>query len=611
MQSQLNEGARRLAETVSEGQARLSDRVRSTVPPPIRRLAASPLTQAVVLAAVSIGFIAAWGPFSYNGYVLQLICIYAVATMGLNITAGYSGALSLGQGASFAIGAYVAGVLTASHGWPVWATLPLALLAGLLVGVASGLPAGRLGAIGLAMVSLGLVLVVADMLIQFRSVTGGNSGVSGIDVRLGFDSDPVTSLWVLPIVIVAVAAASYVLHAHYRTARLGRATVAVRDEPIGASALGLSGYITKVSAFAAGSALGALSGALFAYLSAYISPEAFSPSLSILFLVMVVLGGSGSRFGPIVGAALLVIIPLRLDQYPHVNVIVYGTLLVVLMRLRPRGLFTRSAAPAPGVVTTMMETPELETRARRPGDVILRISDLKRSFGGVHALGGVSLDLREGEILGLIGPNGSGKTTLLNVVCGHYAPSGGNILLGGHEVGGLRPALVARRGIARTFQTPKTFPGMSIEEHLALSASPATDDADRIAACRRSALTLLEMCGLDPRDDRVMSSESRTLGHGQLRFLEAAMAIASCPAVLLLDEPAAGLSASEIDGLERVVADVAAAGVAVIIVEHHLDMISRLVDRVVVLDLGTKLWEGPPNELHDDAKVRAAYMGIS
>ncbi|WP_238006842.1 ATP-binding cassette domain-containing protein [Dactylosporangium sp. AC04546] len=573
-----------------------------------------PSLQGLLLTAITMGLLLASGPQSYNGYVIQLICVYAVAALGLNITTGFAGALSLGQGAAFALGAYVTAVLAGTYEWPFWLALLLGAVSGLVAGAVTGFPAGRLGVIGLAMISLGLVLVVNDMLIQFRGVTGGMFGISGIDARVWFKGEPVDSLWVVPAAIAVVTGLCLWLHSRYRLSRLGQATVAVRDEPIGASALGVSGYLTKVAAFAAGSAFAALGGGLFAYLSAYISPDAFSPNLSILFLVMVVLGGSGSRLGPLAGALILVLVPLQLDEYPHVNTIVYGLLLIVLMRLRPRGLFSRSAAPAPKALQAITDAPPApepapEQTRGKPGKPVLEVHDVKRSFGGVYALNGVSFTVHSGEIVGLIGPNGSGKTTLLNVVSGHYPPTSGRVVLDGAELGRQSPEAIARRGIARTFQTPKTFPGMSIEEHLAL-ATQHNADPELQSACRRAVRTLLELGGLDPHDRAAMTRESRAMSHGQLRFLEAATAISGCPRVLLLDEPAAGLSASEIEGFERVVADVAAAGVAVIVVEHHLDMIGRLVDRVVVLDLGTVLWEGPPAELHDVDSVRAAYMGV-
>jgi branched-chain amino acid transport system permease protein len=478
-----------------------------------------------------------------------------------------------------------------------------------------GLPAGRLAALGLAMVSLGTVLVIGDLLVEFDEVTRGHSGISGIAPFLGFNGEGyIGSEWFIPLIIVGFGFLAYWFHARYRTSWFGRATAAVRDESIGASALGISGYVTKVASFAVGSGMGGIAGGLFAYLSAYISPDAFTPALSILFLVMVVLGGLGSQLGPLVGVVLLVIIPLVLAPFPHVNAIVYGSLLVLLMRLRPKGLFSRTAAYAEPLLRTLTRPRRSDAR-KQSGSVDreatgLQAVDVKRSFGGLKALDGVSLSVAPGEILGLIGPNGSGKTTMLNIIGGYYHPSEGAVLLDGEDISKLHPSEIARRGIARTFQTPKTFTGMSIDEHIELAVKwQLTTDHDRVAACRAAAIKLLEYGGLDPENLKIGRRESKYLAHGQLRFLEAAMAVARCPKVLLLDEPAAGLSASEIDRLESVIKELAGAGVSVIIVEHHLDMVSRLVDRIAVLDLGTLLWEGAPEDLHDAEAVRIAYMG--
>lgn len=591
--------------------------VEARLPASVRIVLHSSAAQGVLLGIIAVTVLVLSGPFSYTAYVLLLIAVYLIAVLGLNITIGYSGVLSLGQGASFAVGAYVTGILAANVQWPIWATLPVALLAGLILGILIGLPAGRLAALGLAMISLGTVLVVADMLVQLRDITGGQSGVSGITPTLGFGGEGyIDSMWFVPVLIAILAVVAYWFHGWYRTSPAGRATVAVKDEAIGASAIGVRGYITKVTSFAIGSAMSGIAGGLFAYLSGYIAPDAFSAQLSILFLVMAVLGGLGSRIGPLVGVVILVVVPLALAPYPHVNVIVYGLLLVVLMRLRPRGLFSRTAAHARPVRRTLEA---LRVRAAGPlepatgagGDIVVETRDVARNFGGLKALDGVSLSVRCGEILGLIGPNGSGKTTMLNVIGGYYPPTSGQVALDSEDVSGMRPSEVARRGLARTFQTPKTFDGMSIDEHIELARlrrMPDVDDA-RIEACRAAAEKLLRYGGLDPDDLPSGRRESRYLAHGQLRFLEAAMAVARCPKVLLLDEPAAGLSASEIDGFEEVVKELAESGVAVIIVEHHLEMINRLVDRVAVLDLGKLLWEGNPAEMNSVEAVRVAYMG--
>lgn len=610
-QENLRTGSYAVQDAVNRGLDRVLDRL----PAPLRRVATMPSVQGLLMVAVALTILLVAGPMSYPAYVVLLICVYLVSVYGVNVTIGFSGVLSLGQGAAFAVGAYVAGILAGTYMWPIWLTLPLSLLSGVAIGALVGLPAGRLAALGLAMLSLGTVLVVSDMLVALDDLTQGHGGISGITPFLSFDPNSyVLWEWFVPLLIVGIAFFAFWFHARYRTSRIGRATAAVRDEAIGASALGIGGYLTKVAAFAVGSGLGGLAGALFAYLSVYISPDAFLPSLSILFLVMAVLGGLGSQLGPLVGVVVLVIVPLLLAPYPHVNIIVYGVLLVLLMRLRPRGLFSRTAADADPVKKSLhVEDAPADVSGREASivdEVVLRVEEVRRSFGGLKAVDGVSLQLREGEILGLIGPNGSGKTTVLNIIGGYYRPSSGTVRLGGADISRSRPQESARRGIARTFQTPKTFAGMSIDEHIEIAAQRQLDaPPGRVAACRTAALALLEAGGLRPDDLKLGRRESRFLGHGQLRFLEAAMAVARCPKVLLLDEPAAGLSASEIEALESIVKDVARAGVAVIIVEHHLEMVSRLVDRIVVLDLGRVLWAGHPDDLHDAEAVRAAYMG--
>jgi branched-chain amino acid transport system permease protein len=583
------------------------------MPAPVQRAGRAPVVQAALLAIIALGVIAASRPDSYTTYVVELICVYSVVAFGLNVTVGFSGVLSLGQGAAFAIGAYITGIFSGNYGWPIWLALPLTLVGGLLIGILVGLPAGRLAALGLAMVSLGTVLVLSDMLVQFSQLTGGNSGVANITPSLGFASGYITDVWFIPALIVGSAFAACWFHARYRRSSIGRATAAVRDEAIGSSALGIRGYPTKVAAFAVGSAMGALGGGLFAYLSAYISPDAFDSTLSIQFLVMVVLGGLGSMLGPVIGVIVLVIVPLVLAPYPHVNTIVYGALLIVLVRLRPRGLFSRTAAYAEPVRATLAKLRGGGSKPVRGAEgTTLSVRGLRRTFGGIAALDGVSLEVNRGEILGLIGPNGSGKTTLLNVVSGLYRATDGDVVLDGEDVTRNRPSDIARRGVSRTFQTPKTFEGMSIDEHLELARRRAlASDEAYVDACRAAAEELLRYGGLDPQQDRMGRREAQFLAHGQLRFLEAAVAVARCPKLLLLDEPAAGLSASEIDALEHIVKQLATAGMSVIIVEHHLEMIGRLVDRIVVLDLGKLLWEGRPADLHDDEAVRVAYMGTA
>jgi branched-chain amino acid transport system permease protein len=585
----------------------------------LTRPAANPLIHASLVLALLVLWALSAPAGSYNLYLAQLACIYVIATLGLNIPGGLGGALSLGHGASYALGVYSAGILAANHGWPVWATLPLAVAVGLAAGLLMGAPAGRLGPIALAMVSLGAVLVVGDMILQFDSLTGGTGGLVNIVMRFSWGRQGMASGTAVAVVIFAVGWATYLAHWWYRSSARGRAAIASRDETIGAAASGISTYRVRMETFAIGSAIGALAGALFGYLSLIITPASVSPALSILFLVMVVFGGAGSRLGPVVGAVVLTLVPSWLDSLPHVNTFVYGGLLVFMMLLLPRGIMGggRPSRPHPfgalGTPRPNRTLPELDA-AEGPilgAEPVLVLDGVSRRFGEVAALRDVDFQIRPGEVVGLVGPNGSGKTTLLNVASGMYRASAGTVRLGGHDITRTAPHRIAGQGLARTFQTPKTFPTLSIGEHLAIASSEVAHSTDeRRQEAVDTAAALLRLGGLDIDEPATLGRPVGTLAQGQLRFLEVAMAVLHVPRVLLLDEPAAGLSGGEMEVLERAAKALARQGTAVVIVEHHLDLIRRLVDRVVVLHLGTPLWEGSPEDLDEAEAVRVAYLGI-
>ena len=586
--------------------------------PAVLRPLRHPLVHSTLaLAGVSL-WMSAEGFLSYNTFVAQLVCIYAIATMGLNIPGGYGGALSLGQGAAFALGAYTTAILASKEAWPFWATLPLSVVVGLAFGVALGAPAGRLGVIGLAMVSLGAGLVLTDLILELDDLTGGPAGLANVLPLATFGDDGLSGLatsdWLLSALVLGSAYIAYLAHWWYRVSPRGRALIAIRDNELGAAAIAVSPYWERLLAFGVGSAFGALAGGLFAYQSLFVSPESMTVQLSILLLAMMILGGAASRVGPIIGAAILGVVPLSLDQWPHVNVLVYGSMLILIPLLRPRGILSRSAVAVREPVAEAPGAAELAAAVRPAAGFVLSARGLTKSFGGVHAIENVDLDVRAGEVVGLIGPNGSGKTTLLNVLSGFYSPDGGTVMLQGRDTTGMPVSRAARIGVARTFQTPKVFPDLSLSEHMRLAREhPIAGSTEPMrAAAVTAAARLLRVAGIDVRRADTAAQEARSLSHGQLRFLEVAMAIQRAPSLLLLDEPAAGLSSDEIAGLEEVVSSVAQElGMGVIIVEHHLDLVRSLADAVVVLNVGRVLWQGNPADLERSDLVREAYLGIS
>ena len=539
------------------------------------------------------------GPFNFYTFLITVIMLYSIAVFGLNIPGGMLGQLSLGQGAAFGIGAYVAAVMTTTHGWPMLYTLPFALIIGIVAGLIMGAPAARLDVLGLGMISLGVTLIFGD-LVTGLSFTGGPSGLTVPSISFS-PGGPLLLAGQIFDVVVVVAVLAYLAHWYLRLSNFGRVALAIKVQELGATALGVNAYVYKVAGFALGTGFGALGGALYAYVQGIVSPEAFGPELSILFLLMVILGGAGTRIGPALGIGVVGILPILLARYPDIDVYLYGALLILVMRILPQGLVRRSSAPAPN---WRLATPKLGKSGKAPTGTLIEITEVSRSFGGVKALTRVSLPIAAGAVTAIVGPNGSGKTTLLNAVAGYYPPQEGEIRLLGRRINGLAPYSIARLGVSRTFQVPKVFPVLSVGEHLALAVHYRGTQSN--IEYMQIADKFLRMQGIGPEFE---SRDAGTLASGQLRFLEIAMAILRHPIALLLDEPAAGLSAVEMEHLIDLLRLLASAGLAVVVVEHHLDLVRRAADRVAVMHTGQVLWSGPPSELQRSQAVREAYLG--
>ena len=570
-------------------------------------LFAQPWVHAPSAAAGLLALGVLLGPNSYFGFLITVAVLYAIAALGLNIPAGMLGQLSLGQGGLFAVGAYAAASLSLDRGWPVATTLPAAAALGLVLGAILGLPAARLGSLGIGMVSLGFTLVVTDLSLALNSVTGGPSGRFGIFAPLVPGQLPLKQDSIFYLVI-ATGLATYFVHWWFRTSSIGRASLALRSDELGAAAIGVSASTVKIVGVAVGSSIGALAGSLYAYATTAVSPDAFGISLSILFLLMVLLGGPGTRVGPVIGAGLLSTIPILLAAYPGTNAYVYGLTLILVVRWLPRGIVARTGAPiAKSVAEFRARLSLLGRQSSRPNSeayadmLLLQVQRITRTFRGVRAVADVSFNVGSGEVFALVGPNGSGKTTVLNLISKFYPLTSGEIRLAGQRMLG-GPHRVSRLGVGRTFQVPKLFPDLTVSEHLALALRYRRRGDDRIT---QFVLSFLEAVGIGNR----LGQEVRLLGHGQRRFLEISLAVIRSPILLLMDEPAAGLSASEMETLVELIANLARIGLAVVIVEHHLDMVRTVASKVGVMNVGLLIWTGLPTDLDKREEVREAYLG--
>ncbi|MEV4672933.1 branched-chain amino acid ABC transporter ATP-binding protein/permease [Actinomadura sp. NPDC049382] len=564
-------------------------------------------------------------------YLATTAAIYVVVGTGLNIMFGYTGQVSLGQGALVAVGAYTTGVLMADHGWTFWGAAPAAVLVTTVAGTLMALPAFRLSSWYIALVTLGAAMAARSLLVEFEGLTGGWSGLVGIP-RPAIGSWELAERDVLWLVI-AVNAVLFVMVRNIVDSRLGRGMMAVRDAPEMARSVGVGPARAKLFAFACGGATAGLGGALLAVHHGLVTPDDFTLDFSILFLLVVIIGGAARLAGPIIGTLLFFALPELLTGLAEWRGLIYGAALLALMVYAPQGiagawdkLLARYRKARPPAATPRTESeaeaePEAEGTAEvgppRGAPLGVELSGVRKSFGGVHALRGVDLTIEPGKVHAIVGPNGSGKTTLLNVISRLLRQDEGRVLLGAEDVSRAPAERLARRGVARVFQTPRLLGASSLRDNVLLGAyarersgGPATVLRLPRARRERAALAaeadrLLAAHGLAGRADE----EAAALPHGEQRLLEVARALMARPRLLLMDEPAAGLTPRELEALGRLIRAIRDAGTTVVLVEHHIELVANVADVVTVLDRGELVTSGAPEDALGDARVVELYLG--
>mgnify|MGYP001806143546 CR=1 FL=1 len=561
----------------------------------------------------------------YELRLFMLFLIYGVIAVGLNVLVGLTGLVSLGQAGLFALGSYTGAILATRAGFDmITASLAAALVAGLF-GVLLAYPTVRVRGVYLAVVTIAFGIIVENVAIEWQSLTGGTTGITSIPAPnvFGWRLSGFAFYGVLAATLFIATLATHNL----KTSRFGRAMLAVSQSEIAARAMGIDATGMRTMAFVVASVTAGLAGTFYAFLNAYISPDIFTFSDSVRFLLMVILGGAATTFGPVLGAYLLTYLPEFLQQFALWQKFAYGALLLLVMFALPKGilgtlgLLLKRLRPVDRAVSTQGAIPaEASLRPAEPGlaaELVAR--GLTVRFGGLTALSEASLRVKGGEVHALIGPNGAGKSTFVNTISGFYTPASGDCELDGIALTGLRSHQIARVGLSRTFQNTELFGDMSVLENviagyqrrLTYGVVDAVLRTPRMrreeAQARQVAIGLLAFVGLEAYGNEA----ARFLPFGLQRRLEIARALAAKPRLLLLDEPAAGLTTQEIDDLEAVIRRIAALGISVLLIEHHVDLIMAVADTVTVLDYGQVIASDTPSVVQDDPRVIEAYFGTS
>jgi branched-chain amino acid transport system permease protein len=555
---------------------------------------------------------------------LDAIALYAITCLGLVLLTGIAGLTSFGQAAFVGIGAYTTGWLTLHMGWSPWLTL----FAGLAITAASALVLALITLrmsghyLPLATIAWGLSLYY---LMGNLEALGKYDGLLGVPSLAFFGHDLGQGRGFFLLAWGVLLAAAFALQ-RLLDSRPGRAMRSLKSGSVLAESVGIATLRYKVVIFVIAALLACVAGWLLAHFQRTVNPTAFGLKMGIEYLFMTVVGGAGQVWGAIAGAGLTkllddqlqVLLPRLIGTSGSYEVIVFGIALVLMLKYQPEGLWELVERRLPRD-PRRIDWDDAPSLPRQPhpvaGEMLLDVRRVRKEFGGLVAVNDVSFEVRAAEIVGLIGPNGAGKTTTFHMISGVLAPTRGEVRFRGREVGGLPAREIARRGLARTFQHVKLIPEMTVLENAALgahtrgrrgvlSAMARLDRAEERMLFREAELQL-ERVGMDAH----LHEPAGNLAMGQQRLLEIARALAADPALLLLDEPAAGLRHQEKQALAQVLRALRAEGMSILLVEHDMDLVMQVCDRLVVMEFGTLLMTGTPREVQDSPAVRAAYLG--
>jgi branched-chain amino acid transport system permease protein len=574
---------------------------------------------ALVLLALAPALLSA---FSIT--LMNFIGIYAIAVLGLVLLTGIGGMLSFGQAAFVGLGAYATAWLTAKQGYSPWLGLVLALMVASAVAAILGAVTLRLGGhfLSLSTVAWGLAIYYLFGNLPMLGQYNGISEIPAISIgglSLADSKNIYYLIWALLIVALVLAA-------NLLDSREGRAVRALRGGRVMVESLGINPFRIRLVTFVLSALLSAVSGWLYAHMSRFVSPAPFDVTVGVLYLLMAMIGGMGYLSGAVIGAAIVTVLKNSIQDWlprlapgasGQLEIVVFSVLFILLLQRARAGLVPFALPWLPRLQPVVPVAKAALDRRHQPdhGTPLLSVGGVLRRFGGLVAVNSVSFEVNAGEILGLIGPNGAGKTTMFNLITGALAPDQGRVTFLGRDITRRPQREIARGGIARTFQHVKLRPNMTLIDTVLLGtygrtlsgflAGALRLDRGEENRARAEAMHQLQRVGLADRAFELAGS----LPLGSQRLLEIARALAADPALLVLDEPAAGLRAGEKAELAQLLNTLKAEGLTILLVEHDMDFVMGLVDRTVVMDFGSKLCEGTPAVVRRDPRVQEAYLG--
>jgi branched-chain amino acid transport system permease protein len=560
---------------------------------------------------------------SYYQLMMTLVLVWATFGLSWNILSGYTGLISFGHAAFFGIGAYTTALGQMYFDLSPWLLIPIAAMLGALAGVLIGFPTFRLRShyFALAMLAYPLALLYVFEWLGYQEVTLSMKHENAF-AYMQFSDQRIYTLLALALMIIVVLISRAI-----ERSRFGMSLIAIKQNEAAAEAAGINTLLWKLRAIAVSGAVASATGAFYAVVLLVVTPvSVFGMLISAQALTVAMFGGVGTVWGPVIGATILIPLSEILHaefgaRFPGIQGVIFGIAIVVVILAAPEGLFWKGQefvrrrwpalvarkrvklADAPDASASLVpQATPFAVRVSEESDPILSVRGLSKSFGGLKAVQDVSFDVKRGSILGIIGPNGAGKTTAFNLLNGFLKPDAGSILLEGRDIVGWPPYRICDAGVGRTFQIMRPFPRLSVTDNVTVGAFVhARNDSD----ARRLAEQAVVRVGLSSVADQI----ALELTTKELRLMELARALAGQPRLLLLDETLAGLGTNEAAEVVAVLRKLAADGITIVIIEHTMHAMVRLVDRFVVLDHGAVLMEGEPQTVTRDPRVIEAYLG--